>query len=175
MPNIKATIDNHNKKLLQQDKDTTNKLCNCRNKTDCPLNNKCLERSMIYQATVTRQDNGPTETYIGLCETDFKTRYRNHKTSLTHNSKRNSTELSKHIWDLKDKNIQYALTWKKLNTATPYNNNSKKCNLCTTEKFYILYKTNMATLNKRQEITNTCRHSRSYLLCHYKGEKPPIR
>ena len=173
MPNMKTNIDNHNKKLLQPDNTNTDKLCNCRKPTECPLDNKCLEKSMIYQATVTRLDNNTTETYIGLCETDFKTRYRNHKTSLTHSSKRNTTELSKHIWDLKDKDINHTLTWKKLKTAQPYNNSSKRCNLCISEKYFILYKPEMATLNKRDEISNSCRHSRSYLLCHFRKWNPP--
>ena len=178
MPNIKTNIDSHNKKLLQQDKTTnTDKHCNCRNKTNCPLGNKCLEKSMIYQATVTRLDNHKTETYVGLCETDFKTRYRNHKTSLTHSTKRNATALSnKHVWTLKDSNTPHTITWTKLKTATAYNNNNnKRCNLCLHEKYYILYKPDMASLNKRTEINNTCRHSRSYLLCHFRKKDQPMR
>ena len=38
----------------------------------------CLQPFLIYQATVTRKDSSTTETYIGLTEKDFKTRYRNH-------------------------------------------------------------------------------------------------
>ena len=43
-----------------------------------PLNGNCLQPFLIYQATVTRKDSSTTETYIGLTEKDFKTRYRNH-------------------------------------------------------------------------------------------------
>ena len=168
MPNMKTAIDRHNSKLLQTDKNETDRLCNCRVKEECPLEMKCLEKSMIYQATVTRLDNGITETYTGLCETDFKTRYRNHKTTLKHSDKRNSTELSKHVWMLKDNNIDHKITWRKLRSATAYNNNSKRCNLCTSEKYFILYKPHMATLNKRTELTNTCRHSKNYLLSNLK-------
>ena len=138
------------------------------------MDNKCLERSMIYQATVTRLDNNKTETYVGLCETDFKTRYSNHKTSLKHSNKRHSTELSKYVWTLKDNNTPHTITWKKLTTATAYNNSTKRCNLCLQEKYYILYKPHMASLNKRTEINNTCRHSRSYLLCHFRLKEPPL-
>ena len=175
MPNMKTNIDNHNKTLLQDKTTTTDRLCNCRNRNDCPLNNKCLEKSMIYQASVTRLDNNKTETYIGLCETDFKARYSNHKASLRHSTKRNTTELSKYVWTLKDNNIDHTITWTKLTSATPYNNNNKRCNLCLHEKYYILYKPHMATLNKRTEINNTCRHSRSYLLCHFRKKEPPLR
>ena len=44
----------------------------------------CLQPSVIYQATVIRKDNNTTETYIGLTENDFKTRYRNHTASFRH-------------------------------------------------------------------------------------------
>ena len=102
MPQIKntataaavATIDN-------------NKTCNCRQKNTCPLDGNCLQSSVIYQATVTRKDNNTTETYIGLTENDFKTRYINHTASFRHAKHRNSTERIKHIWTLKDNNIEH--------------------------------------------------------------------
>ena len=45
-----------------------------------------------------------------------------------------------------------------------YTNLTKRCNLCNTEEFYILYKPDMATLNKRNELVSTCRHKRKFLL-----------
>ena len=74
-----------------------NKACNCRQKNACPLDGNCLQPSVVYQATVKRKDNNTKETYIGLTENDFKTRYRNHTASLRHAKHRNSTELCKHI------------------------------------------------------------------------------
>ena len=68
-----------------------------RQKNACPLNGNCLQSSLIYQATVTRKDNSTTETYIGLTENDFKTRYRNHTASFRHTNLRNSTELTASI------------------------------------------------------------------------------
>ena len=38
------------------------------------------------------------------------------------------------------------------------------CNLCVIEKFYILYKPKMATINKRSELVNNCRHKARQLL-----------
>ncbi|CAH3135148.1 unnamed protein product [Pocillopora meandrina] len=88
MNNTKQVIDNHNKRILHsfhsphtkdnKDGTGTNKTCNCRQKNNCPLNGNCLQSSVVYQATVTRNDNNTSETYIGLTETDFKTRHRNH-------------------------------------------------------------------------------------------------
>ena len=118
MNNTKQIIDNHNKRILtasiQIDDTATaaaaaidnNKTCNCRQKNTCPLDGNCLQSSVIYEATVTRKDNNRTETYIGLTENDFKTRYGNHTASFRHAKHRNSTELSKHIWTFKDNNIE---------------------------------------------------------------------
>ena len=65
----------------------------------------CNVESIIYQAKVTSQTT--RETYIGLCDTLFKLRYRNHTSSFRNERCRNATELSKHVWKLKDQNIQY--------------------------------------------------------------------
>ena len=74
---------------------TTNKsLCNCRRKDECPMQNKCLADSIVYQATVTTHDKQPKQTYVGLTESTFKTRYNNHKASFTNPTKRNETERS---------------------------------------------------------------------------------
>ena len=109
---LRITIEAHKKIINFQDVATTidnNKTCNCRQKNTCPLDGNCLQSSVIYQAIVTRRDN-TTETYIGLTENDFKTRYRNHTTSFRHAKHRNSTELSKHIWTLKDNNIEHFIS-----------------------------------------------------------------
>jgi len=58
--------------------------------------------SVVYQATVTMEDNGPAQTYVGLTENSFKTRFANHKSSFSDPKKRLSTELSKHVWYLKE-------------------------------------------------------------------------
>ena len=41
---------------------------------------------------------------------------------------------------------------------------SMKCNLCTLEKYYIIYHPNMCTLNSRSELISTCRHSRKFTM-----------
>ena len=129
MNNTKQIIDNHNKRILNSSKhindtaDNTNtkdsKTCNCRQKNTCLLNGNCLQSSLIYQATVTRKDNSTTETYIRLTENDFKTRYRNHAASFGHTKHRNVTELSKHIWTLKEYNIDHFISWRILASRSP--------------------------------------------------------
>ena len=72
--------------------------------------------------------------------------------------------LSIHIWDLKRKNIDYNIDWKLITRAKPYNPVTELCQLCTAEKYYIIYKPEFASLNKRDEIKNHCRHKKSLLL-----------
>ena len=85
MPNVHQIITAHNKNILsKQTKPTENteKECNCRQKESCPLPGKCLIESVVYQATVTREDNQQNETYVGHTEGPFKTRYNNHTSSF---------------------------------------------------------------------------------------------
>ena len=43
----------------------------------------------------------------------------------------------------------FAISWKIRSRAKSYTNLTKRCNLRNTEKFYILFKLDMATLNRR--------------------------
>ena len=166
-PNIKQIIDKHNKTILRQNTSPDEcapapKLCNCREPNKCPLTGQCLVKEVVYQATITAAES--KETYVGLTATDFKTRWRNHQMSFKHENKRNDTELSKHLWRLKDKKKDFTISWNILAKAKSYSNLSKRCNLCNTEKFYILYKPDTATLNKRNGLVSTCRHRRKFTL-----------
>ena len=139
-----------------------NKQCNSRVKSECPLDGHCLMSNVIYQATVVTDKS--TETYIGLTENHFKTRYRNHLASFRDKSKKNATNLSRYIWSLKQNNSSYVLRWRILAEANPYSNTNKRCNLCITEKYFILCKPVLCSLNSRNELVNTCRHARKYNL-----------
>ena len=57
------------------------------------------------------------ETYIGLCDTTFKLRKRNHVCSFKNDRYKHATELSKDIWNLKHKNIAYDIKWRKIKQA----------------------------------------------------------
>ena len=127
------------------------------------MDGKCLTCSLVYQATVTSA-NDDCNTYAGITERTFKTRYTNHKTTFKYDSKRSIIELSKYIWSLKDKHINFKASWKTLRRAPAYNNNTNKCNLCLWEKYYILYRPDLSSLNKRNKLLNTCRHSSKFLL-----------
>ena len=75
-----------------------------------------------------------------------------HQMSCNHEKRRNDTELSKHLWKLKEKKEGYSISWKIIAKAKSYSNTTKRCNLCITEKFFILSNPQMATLNKRNEL-----------------------
>ena len=137
MPNIKSKIDSHNKAIIKKQEKKEQPKCNCRNKATCPMDGKCQESGIIYQATVIQKDNGKTETYVGLTETTFKLRYGNHKQTFKNKSQQTKTELSKYIWELKNKQKQYDIKWKILKKAKPYSNTTKRCNLCMEEKYII--------------------------------------
>ena len=160
--------------------------CNCR-KYECPLDGKCGQRSVIYQATI---EPGPqrklskrektkinqinkgvewkpksTEKYIGKTSSTFKIRW-NFTNSQTRHRHLPSTALSTYIWQLKDNGYNnYKIKWKILAKANPYTSATKICNLCNKEKFYLIYRKDTYTLNKQEELIRKCRHRRSHLFC----------
>ena len=52
---------------------------------------------------------------------------------------RNATELRKHVWNLKDQNIQYNIKWRKIKQARSYPDVTNKCNLRLWEKNILFY------------------------------------
>ena len=136
MPNVKQIISDHNKTTLTKESNTENTTnnCNCRVKEKCPVDKKCQTSSLIYQATVTRHDNNKDETYIGLTDNTFKTRYNGHTKSFRHEKS--------------------------------YKPSGKTCSLCDVEKFNIIFKPELASLNQTNELATSCRHRRKYVLCN---------
>ena len=87
MNNMADRIKGHNNKILKQQQlqqqsstEQQQQTCNCRQKSECPLNGNCLQSGLVYQATI--ETGGTTQKHIGLTEGDFKTRYRNHTESF---------------------------------------------------------------------------------------------
>ena len=90
------------------------------------------------------------ETYVGFTVTEFKTRWRNRQMSFKLKSKINDTELSKLLWQLKDEKKDFAISWKILAKAKSYDNLTKRCYLCNTEKS--LHFAWQQALNQRNEL-----------------------
>ena len=76
MLNLKQNIDGHNKSILHK-KIMPPRAFNCNVKTECPMSGNCLKESVVYQATVWTEHHHPPQTYVGLKENSFKTRYSN--------------------------------------------------------------------------------------------------
>ena len=68
--NMSSMIKSHNKKVINKDVKES-KLCNCRVKSECPLNGQCQATDIIYQCTVLSPDK-PNKLYLGTAEGDFK-------------------------------------------------------------------------------------------------------
>ena len=90
-------------------------------------------------------------------------RHRNHKKSFVHEKYSTDTELSKFIWVLKSGNIEYTIKWKILEQAKPFSPVSNTCQLCTREKYYLIFKPDLCTLNERNELGSHCRHKKRLL------------
>ena len=63
--------------------------------------------------------------YIGLADNTFKERPSNHKRDFKQQKYRNCTELAKHVWELKEKNIAPIIKWGILSKT--YGNPKQTC------------------------------------------------
>ena len=75
-------IKKHNKKIINDKATPITPPCNCRKRTECPLNGNCQQRSVIYQATAKIKDK-PEKVYLGLTEGPWKQRNYGHKFSFS--------------------------------------------------------------------------------------------
>ena len=56
-------------------------------------------------------NNDECKYYLGLAETTFKVRYTNHESLLNNENSKNSTELLKYVWSLKENNKMPSIKW----------------------------------------------------------------
>ena len=124
---------------------------------------------MIYNCKVSSE--GGTETYTGLTGGTIKTRISQHTTDFKYSRNETSTTLSEHIHQLKKEDKRYELKWSLLDRGPVYNPITRKCRLCLLEKFYIIFKTETASLNRRSELFNTCRHRNQKILDNSQGKQ----
>ena len=132
-----------------------------------PFDGQCLTKGLIYQSTVKRLDNKNEETYIGLTDNTFKTRYNGHTCSFRNDNKRHATTLSQYIWKLKDDKIPHSITWKIISKGNSYSTTTKTCKFCIKEKYFKMIKPLMATLNTRNELASECRRRKKHLLLNF--------
>ena len=126
MPNMSSIIASHNRKIFNINTSNSENGCNCRGGVNsCPLNGKCLTEALVYKATV--QSGDQKAEYIGLASTSFKSRFNNHTSSFKNRKQQHSTALSQHVWELKDENKQFEISWSIVSLAAPYQKETKKC------------------------------------------------
>jgi hypothetical protein len=93
-----------------------------------------LTDSVVYRATVTETVTWAHETYTGLTANTFKDRWYGHNADMNNTQDKNKTRLSTHMWDLRDRNVNYELKWDFIDRAPPFNPITRKCRLCLKEK-----------------------------------------
>ena len=71
------------------------------------------------------------------------------------------------MWKLKRKKIPYEVTWSPVSVVPPYTSESKRCNLCNTEKTLIALQNRERGLNKRGEIMQRCIHKEKVMLSNW--------
>jgi hypothetical protein len=177
MPNMAQAVSRYNVKVLKESQQHQQHQpqqpqpgCNCsKGHGTCPVQGRCLPPNVVYKATVTETVSGSSETYTGLTGNTFKNRWNKHNSDMRLQAGRGKTKLSTHTWDLKDANTDYEIEWDFIEQASSFNPITRKCRLYLVEKYHIMYNGQSSTLNKRQEIFNTCRHSKQKLLSNVKS------
>ena len=94
----------------------------------------------------------PPDSYVGLTENSFKDRYTKHKSSFKTRNPKNASGLSRYVWNLEDEKIDFEIKWKIISRAKAYDPGSGVCRLCVREKYFIIFKPNMWTINCRNEV-----------------------
>ena len=87
--------------------------------------------------------------------------------------------MSKFVWKLKRKNVEFKVNFKILSTERPYQKETGKCPMCTREKLEIIKhikKRGSKSLNRRWEVFRKCLHRGRHLLGtintrHKEGER----
>ena len=161
---MKQIISGHNKKILSKIQTTNQtKPCTCTAKP-CPVDGICQQENSVYQATVSHIEEATGEeiksTYIGMTGPPFIKRYRNHISSFNLSHKETDSELSKHVWSLKNKGLTYKTQWRIIDRAQTFSPISRTCKLCTLERFYLITRKDLHSLNKNTEFGHDCLHKR---------------
>ena len=163
MRNMASIISSHNKKVISPAELPT-RTCNCNDKNKCPLDNKCLTQNVVYKVKVSNDLDAEVRNYTGMTKPIFKFRYRNHNRDANNLNYRNTTELSKYVWSLKDDGKTPSVNYEILYQVQGKPSVSF-CRLCTTEKLVIIENLDDSNfLNKRSEFISKCRHINKYLI-----------
>ena len=129
------------------------------------MDGNCLSECLIYKASVITSTN---KYYYGTCGNTFKERCNNHKCSFRKKSREKTTELSKYVWELKEKDINHIINWDFAMKSHKYVCGSRKCDLCICEKLLIARADPNVLLNKRDKLVSKCWQRNKYILKCFK-------
>ena len=110
--------------------------------------------------------------YLGQTNITFKLRWNNHKSECKLPHKEKATCLSKYVWYLKRKEINFTINWSVASIASPYSRETGRCQLCTMERTLIALQDRGRGLNRRAEVLTRCWHKDKHLLTNWVGERP---
>ena len=110
--NISSIISGHNKSILRKQTTEVPKECNCQSREQCPMDNKCLTKNIVYEAEIKSHPDGEIKNYRGLCSTTFKDRYGVHMQGVRNKKYSKGCELTKYVWELKEGNKAFDIKWK---------------------------------------------------------------
>lgn len=136
------------------------KLCNCKNRGQCPVKNKCKLENVIYEAIVSSEKNEKMS-YIGSTRRHFKNRLYEHRASFPKPNKKkptNCTQLANYMWKLYEKGEKYTVEWKILRQTKSRLKPNFMCSLCNLERLFIVNANQRKILNKRNELVTQCPH-----------------
>ena len=161
MPSMNNVIRKHNSEITKTPAPSTTKSCNGRRKTEYSLDGSYLSECLIYQASASATTN---KYYYDSCENTLKKRYNNHNCSFRDISCEINTELTKHVWEVKEKGINYFIDWDIAIKLQKYVCGSGKFNLCIFERLFIRRTAPNFFLNKREGLVSEYRHRDKFTL-----------
>ena len=130
-----------------------------------------MNKDITYKAPINTGDTQDTKHYIGMTSKIFKEQYRTRIKSFTHKKYSNETELSRHVWHLKQNKADFTIKWSIRKKSISHTGGSKRCNLCLDEKISILRERNNCLLNKRPEIVSACQHKSRFQVNNLNKER----
>ena len=172
-PNMEIIISSHNTKILKErkKKEEPTVLCNCRRGVDsCPIGGKCQVSAVVYKATI-NTDDGVTKTYTGCTDRTFKMRHYGHTSDLSKSENRKNTKLAGYVWDKRDAGIEVtSIKWEIEKECQKYAPGGDQCDVCLTEKMFIMKNKDPRSINKRSELMNSCLHKWRWKLARVKNK-----
>ena len=116
----------------------------------------------VFCVSVTVDSAIPRKYYLRISEDEFKARYYNYYMSFRNKGHEKKTELSKYVWEVKDKGDNFTIKWSVAAKASRYICASKRCDLYLTEKLLIAKADPRTLSNRISDIVSKCCHSNKF-------------